>query len=141
MCWLLRPSVQKSETYTGIISLLSSCLYEERHGARKSGTSLSLSPEDGCISFSNQTKRGLVLFVCGKTTGQGRQKHVRPLIWPPQDTGLLYSPFMNLSSTVYAALWESWCNPLNTGTAVTSFRWLGGGAEHAGGSGIRCPSP
>lgn len=62
----------KSETCPGTISRLSSCLYEEMHEARKSGTGQSLFAEHGCASSSNQAKRGLVLFVCRKKTGQGR---------------------------------------------------------------------
>jgi hypothetical protein len=88
----------------GTISRLSSCLYEEMHGARKSGTGQSLFTEHGCASSGNQAKRGRVLFVCGKKTGQGRQKHVRPLIWPPQDAG---PPSLTLHAYAFHGLCRS----------------------------------
>jgi hypothetical protein len=49
---------------------------------------------------------------------------------------VFHSPLVNALFQVYAALWESWCNPPNTGTKITLFARLGGGAESAGGSGM-----
>src|SRR5947209_4725185 len=81
LCWLLGTSVHRiGDVCRDNLSRLSSRLHEEIHGAGKSGTGQSLFTEHGCTSCGNEAKRGRVLFVFGEKTGQGRHKHLSPLL-------------------------------------------------------------
>ena len=107
LCWLLRTSVHK------IGGLLQFDLFPLSLPSRRERCTCSENREQAnqCSAKSDAhtsaTKQRYEAFssFSRMETGQVKQNHSIPLVRPPIPLGLLHSPFMNMPSKIYAALW------------------------------------